>query len=439
MKWIVVLLVLAAGIAPAYAETQDTQDLAIRPGELLTLERSIALALKVNPGIRSAQGAVAVSEARKGQAQAGYYPQVDATAGYARIQPGGIQTGSGTIGGSGRGTSHSFEQYSTGVTARQTIFDFGKTGTQVDIQKRNIEASRSDLGSTEDQIILNVKQAYYELVRAKRNLVVAHDTVRQFQQHLEQAKAFFEVGTRPKFDVTKAEVDLSSAKLGLINAENAVRLGVASLNNAMGIPDAPEYRIDDSLRFEKSPIGFDDAIKKAYENKPELKAIASRRTAAELSIALAKKGYYPVFTGNASWQWSGERFAIGDSWSAGVGMSFPIFSGFSTKYEVDEARANLNILTANELSLKQSVRLEVQQAYLNMIEAEERISVAEITVRQATENHEIASGRYAAGVGSPIEVTDAEVALASAKLVHIRALFDYRISVASLEKAMGSR
>lgn len=126
-------------------------------------------------------------------------------------------------------------------------------------------------------------------------------------------------------------------------------------------------------------------------------------------------------------------------WNAGVALSIPIFSGFLTKYQVSEAKANLNILLANEEALRQNVLLEVQQTYLNLTEAEERIVTAEITVRQARENHEIATGRYAAGVGNPIEVTDAEVALSNAKASQIQALYDYKIAAASIEKAMGVR
>jgi len=311
----------------------------------------------------------------------------------------------------------------------------------VNIQKLNIEASQADLTNTEEQVILNVKQAYYNLLRARANSVVAEETIRQFEQHLGQAKAFYEVGTRPKFDVTKAEVDLSTAKLSQISAENAVRIAYISLNNAMGVPDAPEYVIDTKLSFEKYHMTVDEAMEEAYANRPELKSILAKKKASEEAIALAKKGYYPVLTGNADWTWAGEggQFATGDGWSAGVGLSIPIFSGFLTKNQVSEAKANLVILTASEESLRQTVLLEVQQNLLNIREAEERISTAKLTVQQAQENYEIANGRYAAGVGNPIEVTDAEVVLANAKTSYIQALYDFKVARASLDKAMGVR
>jgi outer membrane protein TolC len=321
------------------------------------------------------------------------------------------------------------------------LFDFGKTRAQVRVQKNNVDASRSDLGSTEEQVIFNVKQAYYDSLRAKRNKVVAEDAIRQFEQHLAQAKAFYEVGTRPKFDVTKAEVDLSTARLALLRADNSLNISFVNLNNAMGVPDAPEYMLEEHVSLPKAVISIEEAYKQAFGNRPDLLALASRKKAAEDAVAVAQKGYFPFLTGNAGWTWAGEggQFATGDGWNAGVTLSIPIFSGFLTKNQVAEARAALNVVSANEESLRQNVMLEVQQAYINIKEAAERITVADLTVQQATENLEIASGRYAAGVGNPIEVTDAEVALSTARFSHNQALYDYVIAYASLEKAMGVR
>ena len=437
MKRIAFFLTVLILVSPRFAAAEEV----IQKGEILTLKRCVEIALMRHPSILASQGNVDVYYARKGQAEAGYYPRVDASAGYSRFKPSTISTGATTIGVSNRvTTSHSFDQYAAGISASQTIFDFWRTGTQVNIQKLNIDSSKEDLRNTEDQVIFNVKQAYYGVLAAKRNVVVARETLQQFQQHLEQAKAFYEVGTRPKFDVTKAEVDLGNAQLNLIRAENSSRIAMVTLNNELGVPGAPEYEIEDILFFEKYSIGFQEAVDRAYENRPELKSLVLRKKASEESVSLARKEYYPFLTGDASYSWAGEQFAVNDAgWSAGLTLSIPIFSGFSTKYQVSEAKANLLVLTANEEALRQNVLLEVQQSLLFLSEAEERIAVAELQVKQAQENFEIANGRYAAGVGNPIEVTDAEVALSNAKTGHNQALYDYKVARSSLERAMGVR
>ncbi|GAB4411595.1 MAG: TolC family protein [Thermodesulfovibrionales bacterium] len=429
MNRFIALMVLMLWVIPLTGEAEDI----IQKGELLNLERCIETALTRHPGILAAKNAANASESRIGQARAGYYPVIDWTTSASRTSVGPRQT----LGF--RTSSALFNSYSTGVTLNQNIYDFGKTSTQVEIQRLNLDSSRSDLENVSDQVILNVKQAYFGVLQAKRNRTVAEEAVKQFQLHLEQAKGFYEVGTKPKFDVTKAEVDLSNAKLNLIRAENALRISVVNLNNAMGVPDAPEYTLEDTLSFQKYEITFEDALSRAYENRPDLKSVVARRQAAESSIELAKRGYYPVLTGTAGYNYAGNDFPLERGWNIGATLSFPIFSGFLTKYQVEEAKANLNVLKANEESIRQTVFLEVQQAFLNLKEAEERIPTAELTVKQAEENFEIATGRYAAGVGNPIEVTDAEVVLVNARTAYIQALYDYKVAKASLEKAMGVR
>jgi outer membrane protein len=423
----IIVPVILLLLIPFMADAGDI----IKKGELLSIERCIEIALGNHPNIIASAYTVAVNRSRVGQSEADYYPRLDWTSGYSRTSP---------VSGTGADDSaDSFDQYTSSVTLNQNIYDFGKTSTQVRIENLNLDSARSDLRNVSEQVVLNVRQAYYGVLAARRNRVVAADSVKQFQQHLEQAKGFFEVGTKPKFDVTKAEVDLSNSKLNLIKAENTLRIAFVTLNNAMGFPAAPEYDVEDNLSFQAYMITFEDALERAYKDRPDLASALLKKRAAEGSVKLAEKGYFPVLTGNASYSKGGEDFPLSDGWDAGVKLSFPIFSGFLTKYQVEESKASLNVLGANEELLRQTVFLEVQQAYLNLKQAEESIPVAELTVRQAEENLDIANGRYAAGAGSPIEVTDAEVSLINAKTSYIQALYDYKIAIASLEKAMGVR
>jgi outer membrane protein len=432
----------------------------IKKGEVLTVERCVEIGLKMHPSIYAARGNVDVFYARKGQAASGYYPQVNASAGYRRFQPStntafttsrSVSTpglgdpavdpgpGQGTSTSVGGPSTHSFWEYTTDVTATMTIFDFWRTRTQVSIAKLDIDAATSDLMNNEDQVIFGVKQAYYTLLNTKRNLEVAGDTVTQFQEHLEQAKAFYEVGTKPKFDVTNAEVDLGNARLAKIKAENSLKVARVTLNNTLGVPDAPEFEIEDNLSFVKYNIGLQEAISRAFENRPELKSLAYQKKAAEEAVWVAKTGYFPVLAGNASYSWAGHQFDKGYGWSTGLVVSVPVFNGFLTKSQVSEARANLSIVTANEEQLRQNVLLEVQQAYQALTDLEEGIPIAELVVRQAQENVDIANGRYSAGVGNPIEVTDANTGLSNARTNLIQALSNYKIARASLEKSMGVR
>lgn len=395
----------------------------VRKGETLDLQRCIAIALSRHPVIQAAAGTIRAGDSRIGQARSGYYPQLYGSTGYSRTNP----TSAGQV----------YDSYSSSVSLSQNLYDFGKTSTQVKIQELNRDSSRSDLDNIRTQVSFGVKQAYFGLLQAGRNRDVSREVVGQFQQHLDQARAFFEVGTKPKFDVTKAEVDLSNAKLNLIKAENAVRLARVALNNAMGLPEAPDYEVADQLSSQRVEIDLNEILRKAYDRRPDLKAIAVKRKSLEQSIELARKGYYPSVTGNAGYGWGGGSFPLDQGWSFGAQVNVPLFSGFLTKYEVAEAQANLEVLAANEALLRQTIDQDVKQAWLNLQEAADRGVAAELIVRQAAENLELANGRYASGVGSPIEVTDALVAASNAKTAQISALYDYKLAQSSLEKAAG--
>ncbi len=432
LRSFVLILVCFLLFAPAASAAEGL----IGQGETLDLPRCLAIALERHPSILAAAGTIRAGESRVGQARSGYYPQLSGSAGYSRTDPISTSSGpGGTIGGL------VYDNYSSTVSLNQNIYDFGKTSTQVKIQELNRDSFRSDLDNVRTQVIFGVKQAYYGLLQAKRNREVGREVVGQFQHHLDQARAFFEIGTKPKFDVTKAEVDLSNARLTLLRAENAFRLAQVALNNAIGLPEAPEYEVAEQLSFQRVEVNLEETVRKAYDRRPDLQSILVRKRSQEQSIELARKGYYPSLSGNASYGWggSGGYFPLDQGWSFGAQVNIPLFNGFSTKYQIDEARANLEILAANETLLRQTIYQDVRQAWLNMREAADRIVVAELSVRQAMENLELADGRYASGVGNPIEVTDALVAASNAKTAHIAALYDYKVAQATLEKATGEK
>ena len=436
MKRLVTLIVFAACVLPLKGEADEV----IRKGEALNQERCIEIGLQRHPSIVAAKNTALATESLIGQAQSNYYPQITWTSGYSRISSVTSQSlGTVTIASVTTGTAP-FDQWTNSATLSQNIYDFGRTPTQVKISRLNFDSSRSDLENVIEQVIQGVKQTYFGVLQAKRNREVAQDTVKQFQQHLDQAKGFYEVGTKPKFDVIKAEVDLSTAKLNLIKAENAVRIAMVNLNNAMGVPNAPEYVLEDNLSSRKYEVTLEEALSRAFENRPDLLSVIAKKQSAEGSVDLANANYYPFITGNALYSWAGGRIdELDHGWTVGATLTVPIFSGFLTKYQVAQAKANLDVLRANEESVRQTVTLDVQQAYLNLKQAEESIPTAELGVQQAQENMDIANGRYAAGVGSPIEVTDAEVSLVNAKTAYIQALYDYKVAQANLEKAMGKR
>ena len=409
-------------------------------GKPLSLENCIDLALKYQPSLQASQATIAAQKARVEQALAAYYPQVNFNATY-NTSTANFTTVAGTSAATGlRRYSWTFyDIFAMGPTVSQLIYDFGRTANSVKINRENQNATEQDLQTTVQNVVLNVKQTYYGVLQAQALIKVAEDTFVQNEKRLEQAKGFYEAGTRPKIDVTNAEVNLANIQLALIRAKNSYQVTRANLNNAMGLREDLNFAIEKFSEFKPREIALGEILHSAYTRRPEILQIKARQRSQEAGVELARSSYYPILSGNASnlyrtnelpreFQWD---------WSFGATLSVPIFSGFSTPNQIAEAKANLKNLEAQEESLRQNIRLEAEQAYLSLKEAMERITVSEKTIDQAKENYDLASGRYQVGVGQPLEITDAEVLLANARANYIQALYDYKVAEARIDKAMG--
>lgn len=417
LKWLGLMLwiLLMPFVLPA-EEIQEKKD-------PLTLDQCIEFALRQHPAIVAARKTLSVNQSRIGQAQSDYYPQLSSSSGYNRYWD---------------TTRH--DVYSTSLILSQNIYDFGRTQSRTAIQQHYLESAVLDLENVIRQTLFGVKKAYYGVLAAEQSRDAAKETVSQFDQHLKQANAFYQAGRRARYEVTRAEVDLSNARLALIKAENVLKLARVSLDTALGGESEVAARgIEDHLKLSPYAFVFEKAQEKAYQERADLNSLLFRKKALEESLALAQKGFYPTFSGNAAYTYAGDdrTSQTRDEWKLGATLTIPIFSGFLTKYQIDEAKANLKVLAANEEGLRQTIFQEIQQGYLNLKEAEERISHTELAIRQAKENLDLANGRYATGVGSPMEVTDAEVSLNNAKLAHIQALYDWKMAQAEIEKALG--
>jgi len=393
----------------------------IRGGERLSVQKCVEIALERQPAILSAIHAKTAAESRVGEAKASYYPQLNLIGSYSQLQ---------------QVLDHlqipEYQVYSVGAALSQTFYDFGRTSGQVNATKYSAEAAGSDVDNARISIILGVKAAYYAFLQSKRNVEVAKETVSLFQGHLDIARSSFQVGTRAKYDVTKAEVDLSNAKIALIHARNAERVAKVGLDTAIGV--MADYEIIDDLDYKKYSISLEDALKKAFENRPDVRALSLRTRSAEQTTEVARNGYLPTLAGAAQYS---SQATMPDAWAVGVTLTVPIFSGFSTKYAVNESVANYNSMVSSQQQLSLNVYNEVSQAYLNMEEAEETIPASELSVRLARENMDIAEGRFKEGVGTSIEVSDAQTTLSNAKLTHIQSLLNYKLTQATLEKAIG--
>jgi outer membrane protein len=412
--------------------------------DVLTLKKAVEIALKNHPTIQAQAGQVASGEAKLGQARGNYYPHVSLAGAYTTIWPVSQQTAL-TTSNSGlppgnfvpTGTRGAFEQYATVGSISQLLFDFGKTWAQVSAQKLSTEAARHDLASIREQVILDVKQAYYNLLGIQRAQGVAAESVQQFKKQLDRARALYTVGAKSRLDVTKAEVDLSNAEVNLIKVEYGARVARATLSNAIGLPEVFSYAVEDDLASPSTEESFEEALRIAFARRPDLLSLQEKKESARESIKAAQRAHFPTLNGSANLTYVGDSFPLDHGWTAGLFMSVPIFTGFITTYQVAEAQAALSVASANERGLRQAIVLDLEQGFLALNEATKRSLSTEVALKQARENMELATERYAAGLVIAIEVTDALVAHANAELAHIGALYDRKVAQARIDKGVG--
>ena len=396
----------------------------------MTLDKCIELALGNNPQINAAFHDILASDARIKQVWANYFPQLSWQTGYTKIKQ--LQLSDAL------GRNLTFNYYILGqVTLQQMLYDFGVTQNQATIKRLDYEAYKTTLSATINDVIYQTKDAYFNLLFAFENRRVAEDTVKKFEMFYNQAKAFYEIGMNPKVDVTIAEVNLSNAKLQLIQADNAVNLAVAKLNNVMGVPFIDKYNVQERLKYQPVDVTFNKSVEIARDARPELKLAELKVESANQTMKLVKKSYFPTLSVEGQYQRGGKSWNSNYGYNIGGYLNFPTINGMLIKNEIKEARYLYDKEIANAKNTQNSIYLEIQNASLTLEEKKNQMPVAILGVKQAKENYELSYGRYRVGEASPTELKDAQINYQQAQLTYYNALYQYNSSKAALEKAIG--
>jgi outer membrane protein TolC len=437
MGWWGTLAAQAAEIQMQLQAVPPTPSALSPTGQLLTISDAVRIGLENHPRIKSSNERVSSLQAILGQQMAAYYPTINFNNRY--------QTSQSSSSG---GNDHAADTISSIANLTMTLYNFGKREANVQSARENLDAGQQDYETTRQDIVLAIKAAYYLYLGTQALVNVRKDTVRSRELLVRQARGFFEVGTRAKIDVARAEANLYTAQADLIATENAVKVAWVTLRNAMGSPRLPEQPVaEDSPEVEFS-MNLAGARNVAFEKRTELKSFEALRRSADQSIANARRGHLPDLNFDAAY---GRRhvsdqvvnkvnlntFPLQPTWTVGLSFNIPIFDGFRTTNRVEETLHNYYRVRADEEDRRQLIALEVEQSYLRVVETQERIKATEAAARASKENLDLAQGRYQVGVGSIIEVTDAETLYTDAQTTYVRTVYEYKIADAQLARAMG--
>lgn len=396
----------------------------------MTLDNCLKLALGNNPQINAAFQDILASDARIKQVWSNFFPTISWQTGYTRLRQ--LQLSDAL------GQSLEFNYYLLGqISLQEMLYDFGVTQNQATIRKLDYEGYKKTFEAVVNDVIYQTKDAYYNVLYAYENRRVAQDTVDKYQLFYNQAKAFYLTGENPKVDVTIAETNLSNAKLKLIQAENAVNLAIAKLNNVMGVPYIERYDIVDKLQYKPVNMSFEQAIDTARDSRPELKLAEIKVEGVNQTVKLTKKSFFPTLSFEGQYQRGGKSWNSNYGFNIGGYLTFPTINAMLIRNEIKEAKYLYDRELANARNTQNSIYLEIQNAYLKLEEKRNQLPVAILNVKQSRENYELSYGRYRVGEASPTELKDAENTYEQAQLTYYTALYEYNSARAELEKSIG--
>jgi outer membrane protein len=393
------------------------------------------IGLSHQPTLRQAQAATDAARARVEQARAPLLPQVTGSGSFQRQS----QT-AGSLAQLGSTSAVSTELYSLNLTGRQLLWDFGQTSGHWRASQAAASGQELSQQATSRTIALTIRAAYFNAVGAKALVTVARDTLGNEQRHLEQVRAQVEVGTRPPVDLVQERVNLANAQVRLIQAENGYATARIQLEQAIGATDLGPWEIAEEVL---PPVQGEDAapeilLQEALASRPEIASGEAQIRAQELTVSAIEGGYGPSVGVQAGVSEIGPRASdLNTGWNAQVFLTWPLFQGGLTRGQVREARANVSSLQAQLELQKQQVRLDVEQARLGVRAAVASLGAAQDASQAAREQLTLQEGRYQTGVGSIIELSDAQVALTTALGQLVQSQFQLAVARSQLLRALG--
>ncbi len=434
-KIVVVLILIFSLISPGYAT------------EVLTVDEAINMALTNNESYQQAIQDLEKAKSRVTEVKASAFPQVSADLTVLRNWelPSFVIDFDGKPTRLRSGTNYS---WTSSLTITQPIYNGGAVFTAWSIAKFYRRFTEYQLDLKTQELKLNVIKSYYGVVMADELLRVARQTVDLAQASLDVVKKMEAQGTVSDFEVLMAEVRLANVKPGLIQAQAASKLAHQSFNNIIGLKlndDTEVVWAMDSTLYIVPDYDLDSLKSAALDSRPEINMARLQTKMYKKGISIANSGYRPninfLSTLQYQAQYDNNRWPDSKDWArssfSGISISIPIFDSWATPAKVSQAKIEYRQSQLSESDLEDNLKLDIEQNWWNYQKARESLAAQGHAVEMAKRGLEIARVRYENGVGTQLELFEAEVALAQADNNRVMAFYDLVTGYASLMKAIG--
>jgi len=418
--------VVAAALTCASAGAQTVQTLSLHDAEMIALQN--------HPRIQATQNLASAAKEQVREVRSSYFPVV-----YGSLTGVEAETNSRIAAGS-LNNPIILDRYANGVTVGQLITDFGRThelakssGFRAEAQQETVITSRAD-------VLLQVDQAYFEVLRAQAVLQVAQQTVNARQLVADQIRTMANNQLKSDLDVSFAQVDLSQAQLLLIQAQNDLQASFAMLSTALGYPDQKTFQLSEEPLPGTPPSNLDQEINQAFQNRPEL--IAERLNVQSAgSFATAERDLFlPTISavGTAGLTPFRQAGLDGRYAAAGFNVNIPIFNGGQFNARLAEAKYRAQAEQQILRDLQNRVARDVRTAWLSANSSFQRLAVTDQLLSQATQALNLAQSRYNLGLSSIVELSQAQLNLTQAQIEQASAKYDYQTQLQVLNYQTGN-
>lgn len=398
----------------------------------LTLAGVVDLALRNSPATRNSWLQARASADVYGSAEGRYFPTI--TAGASVNQ-------SRVLGAAGRPPT-SRSQFGPTLNLTYTVLDFGGRSGSVDVARQTAIAADLSHNSTVENTILQVEGAAFTYLSARAQRDAEKSAVDLATAALDAATERHRVGLATIADVLQAQTARSQAELDLESLEGSLQIARGALAVAMGLAantpyEIPDVPASDSVFFVAQSV--DSLIDLAIRNRPELATARAQAAAAQSQIRVARSGYLPALALSATGANNGSNVSgfVGNSYSVNLGVQMPVFTGFSSQYDVAAANEQYRSAVARADLTRQQIIQQVFTSYYTMRTATDRVRTAHDLLASATQSESVARGRYREGVGSIVDLLVAQSALANARAQDVDTRWQWRTSLAQLAHDVG--
>ncbi len=444
---------MLSAVAPGWAQNQDlapTQGLTSnQDSRPLSLDQAVALALDSDEQIQQMVETLAGARADVLAAGAGRLPQVALNGAWTRNlkKPAFFLPPEFAAAFGGASSVEAGRDWDLKAAASVTLnlWTAGRLSHARALAEQGVEAARRQQALARDAVRFRVTRAYWDLLLAGERVRIAEQALALARESHRVAEAAYSEGHASRFDLLRADVELTNRQAPLVQMRNQRRLKELALLRLCGLEPGTNLLLTSGLKATPAPESEEVLLERMRRDSPELRALEHKVKAAELATALARAGSGPVVQLQGAYavqgQWDDDLFPGGDetagSLSAALGVSWPLFDGLATKAATRKREADLRVARLEYTRAVRDRELGVRQARTNLENARLALEGRREGVDLATEAHRLAVIRKENGLATPLELLDAELALTMARVQLAEALHDANIAAASLELAVG--